>query len=407
MRREDECLTRFCEWEFHNVKDDGTFMYLYEYQKDGRYFAQVASGFEEAAADELRSLGATGIDPSLRGLHFSADPSTLYAINYQTRLVTRILAPLASFQCRDRTDLYRAARAIPWHSIFSIKHTFGVFANVSGNRQLNHSKFAALCVKDAVADAFRQETDRRPDVDRFKPDLWINLHLVNDRATISLDTSGGSLHRRGYRRQSVKAPMQETLAAAIVAASQWHGERPLYDPMCGSGTLLCEALMRVCRIPAGYMRGHFGFRFLPDYDRKSWEQVKRAADRKVVPLKPGLICGSDIDPQAVRAAGANLRALPGGDVVSLLRADIYHLKELENRTILCNPPYGLRLDGEAGLGSFYKSLGDFLKQRCKGSEAYIYFGNREMLKRIGLRPAWKKPLRNADLDGRLAKFELY
>ena len=382
-------------------------MYTYEYQKKGRYFAQVAGGFEEAAADELRSLDATAIEPSLRGLHFSADRTTLYAANYQTRLITRILAPLASFRCRDRTDLYGAARSIPWHSIFSLKHTFGVFADVSGNRNLNHSKFAALCVKDAVADLFRDRKGRRPDVDRFKPDIWINLHVANDRAVISLDTSGGSLHRRGYRHRSVKAPMQETLAAAVVRASEWHGERPLHDPMCGSGTLLCEALMHLCRIPAGYLRSGFGFQFLPDFDPKCWEQVKQAADRKMIPLEKGLISGSDIDGQAVSSAGANLKTLPGGGNVSLSRADIYHLKDLENRTIVFNPPYGLRLDEEAELGSFYKNLGDFLKQRCKGSTAYIYFGNREMLKRIGLRPAWKKPLRNADLDGRLAKFELY
>ena len=138
-----------------------------------------------------------------------------------------------------------------------------------------------------------------------------------------------------------------------------------------------------------------------------WERVKRAADRKMVSLPPGLIAGSDIDPHAIRSARANLSTLPGGEAVSVTRADVNDLKGLENRLIVCNPPYGLRLSGESDINAFYKALGDFLKQRCKGSEAYIYFGNREMLKQIGLRPKWKKPLRNAELDGRLAKFELY
>lgn len=382
-------------------------MYPYDYQKNSRYFAQVAGGFEELAAEELTVLGAEDAVSSLRGVSFTADRSTLYAINYQARLLTRVLAPLASFRCADRIDLYRAAAAIPWQTIFTLEQTFGVTANVTGNRNLNHSKFAALCVKDAVADAFREKKGKRPNVDRFSPDLWINLHIAGDRAIISLDTSGGSLHRRGYRRRSVQAPMQETLAAAVVAASGWTGERPLYDPMCGSGTLLCEALMRLCRIPAGYLRDRFGCRFLPDFDPERWEQVKRAADRKIVPLKTGLVSGSDIDSRAVRSAGANLRTLPGGGTVPVSRADMFRLQDLQNRTIVCNPPYGLRMGGEDNLGAFYKAFGDFLKQRCKGSAAYIYFGNRDMLKRIGLRPAWKKPLRNADLDGRLAKFELY
>jgi len=381
-------------------------MHPLQYQQNQRYFAQTAEGFEAPATQELAALGATAIEPGFRGLHFSADSATLYRVNYQARLLTRVLAPLAVFRCKNRDDLYREARRIDWPGLFSVEHTFAVLANVNANPGLTHSKFAALCLKDAVADAFRERGGRRPDVDRDQPDIWLNLYIEKESATISLDTSGGSLHRRGYRREGVAAPMQETLAAAMVAASGWQGQKPLYDPMCGGGTLLCEALMHLGAIPAGYLRSKFGFAFMPDFDAALWQRVKRAADAGIRVPEAGLIAGSDIDGAAVKAARINCRSLPGGQAIQLAQADLHDLPDLENRVIVCNPPYGIRL-ADADLDAFYKELGNFLKRRCKGSEAYIYFGNREMLKRIGLRPAWKRPMRNAGLDGRLAKFEMY
>ncbi|MBW1759139.1 MAG: class I SAM-dependent RNA methyltransferase, partial [Deltaproteobacteria bacterium] len=182
---------------------------------------------------------------------------------------------------------------------------------------------------------------------------------------------------------------------------------PLYDPMCGSGTLLCEALMKTCRIPAGFLKKNFGFCFLPDFNKGLWESIKKRADEKIRPLPSELIAGSDIERMAVNAAKTNCRILPGGEMIKICRTDFKDISNLENSVILCNPPYGIRLKKEEDLGEFYKNFGDFLKQRCKGSQAYIYFGNREMLKKIGLKPAWKKPIRNAGLDGRIAKYELY
>ncbi len=381
-------------------------MHPLQYQQTQRYFAQTAEGFEAPATQELAALGATAIEAGFRGLHFSADPATLYRVNYQARLLTRVLAPLAVFRCKNRDDLYRETRRIDWPGLFSVEHTFAVLANVNANPGLTHSKFAALCLKDAVADAFRERGGRRPDVDRDDPDIWLNLYIEKESATISLDTSGGSLHRRGYRRERVAAPMQETLAAAMVAASGWQGQKPLYDPMCGGGTLLCEALMHLGAIPAGYLRPKFGFQFMPDFDAQLWQRVKGAADAGIRAPEAGLIAGSDIDGAAVKAARVNCRTLPGGEAIQLIQADLHALPDLENRVIVCNPPYGIRLE-DSNLGAFYKELGNFFKRRCKGSEAYIYFGNREMLKQIGLRPAWKRPMRNAGLDGRLAKFEMY
>ncbi len=380
---------------------------MFQYQDSRRYFAQVAEGFEEGAARELADLGAQRVEPGFRGLYFRADPGTLYAVNYRSRLASRILAPLASFSCRDRGELYRAAKAVDWPALFSADDTFAIHANVSGNAELRNSLFAAQCLKDAVADRFTEKFGRRPSVDRLNPDVWLNLHIERSRATVSLDTSGGALYRRGYRREPVAAPLQENLAAAMVSLSGWDGSRPLYDPMCGSGTLLCEAAMAYGRIPAGFLRQAFGFRFLPDFDAALWERVKRRADADIRALPRHLVAGSDIDPAAVKAARANCGLLPGGGAILISCMDYNAIPALEDRVILCNPPYGIRMSTEADLGGFYKLLGDFLKRRCTGSEAYLYFGNRDMLKQIGLKPAWKKPLRHAGLDGRVAKFELY
>ncbi len=380
---------------------------MFQYQQTKTYFAQIADGFEALAQNELQTLGATQVNPAYRGIYFTAGPDALYGINYQSRLISRILAPLRSFKCADRTDLYQGAKSINWDSLFSLGQTFGIFSNVSDNENLRHSKFAALCVKDAVVDQFRERYGERPNVDKTDPDVWIHLLVNKAKGTISLDTSGGSLHKRGYRKESVAAPMKETLAAAMVALSGWKGDRPLYDPMCGSGTLLCEAMMVAGRMPAGYLRPKFGFRHLPDYDKDLWLKVKKQADANIRRIEKGVVDGSDIAHRCTKAAKTNCSRLPGGSAVRIVRRDFNDIERLENHVILCNPPYGVRLRNADELGTFYKSLGDFLKRRCKGSQAYIFFGTREMIKKIGLKPSWKKPMRNAGLDGRVVKYELY
>jgi putative N6-adenine-specific DNA methylase len=379
---------------------------VFAYQQNQRYFAQIAAGLEESGAEELQKLGAVAIRLSFRGLYFEADKASLYRINYQSRLVTRVLAPLLAFPCHTADRLYRQARQIPWREVMDVNQTLAVFANLS-NSHIRHSQYAALCLKDAIVDYFREDGGRRPDVRRIDPDVGINLFIENNRAVISLDTSGGSLHRRGYRRQGVEAPMQETVAAAIIQWTGWNGSRPLVDPMCGSGTLLAEALMHYSGIPAAFLRRRFGFEQLPDFDRRLWSAVKISADRRIRPLPAGLIAGSDVAAEAVESARANLQKLPHGATVPIERMDYRRRRDLPERVIVCNPPYGMRLQPRAGLEEFYRTLGDFLKQGCTGAVAYIYFGDREMLKHIGLKPAWKRPLMNGGIDGRLAKFEMY
>ena len=326
---------------------------MYKYQEYLRYFAQLAGGLEALGAEELVELGAREPATAYRGCYFDADAATLYRINYQSRLATRVLAPLTSFGCHNPDYLYRTLYGFDWTDFMGVDDTFAVFANVS-NSKIRHSKYAALRVKDAIVDRFRETHGRRPNVDTRDPHVWFNLHLENNHATLSLDTSGGSLHRRGYRQAAGTAPMQETVAAAIIRLSGWDGERPLYDPMCGSGTLLAEALMHGCRIPAGYLRERFGFEALPDFEAALWQQVKAAADAQMRALPEGRIAGSDLDPDMVAAARQNLAALPFGERVQVRVADVLKLDGFDGTTLVTNPPYGLRMGDSRAAGAFMK-----------------------------------------------------
>ena len=379
---------------------------MFSYQKNNRFFAQIADGFSDAAADELSELGASKIDRVYRGLHFSADHEALYRINYQSRLCSRLTAPLITFDCHSSKYLYLTASKIPWQELLDTRNTFAIKATVNKSK-INHSQYAALCLKDAIVDYFKQKNGTRPSIDRRTPDLWLDLYINNNRATISLDLSGGSLHRRGYREDAVEAPMQETLAAAIIRLSEWQGERPLIDPMCGSGTILAEALMHYCHIPASQLRPHFGFEMMPDFQKKIWQKVKAAATDNIIPLPAGLISGSDIFKPATLTAGNNLANLPGGRKVIIKAMPFQDIEALTNTTIICNPPYGLRMGNSTEAAALIEEFGNFLKRKCTGSTAYIYLGQKQLLKSVGLHPSWKKPLKAGGLDGVLAKYVLY
>jgi len=379
---------------------------MFQYQINHRFFAQVPEGIEELAGQELTELGAERVRTSYRGVFFDAGKADLYRINYGARLTTRVLAPLITFRCHNPDYLYRKSKEILWEDFFSPEHTFAVFANVTHSK-IHHSRYAALRLKDAVVDSFRERFSRRPSVKKIDPDVWIGLYIENDKATVSLDTSGGSLHRRGYREEGGRAPMQEITAAAMIRLSEWDGSKPLYDPMCGSGTLLSEALMAYCRIPGSHTRERFGFQFLPDHDEPLWLAVRKELDGAIREPAHGLLSGSDIAGEAVTSARKNMMDLPYGDRVGLRVVDFRTLPDLPDRVILCNPPYGIRLDRDRDLGPFYRDLGDFLKRRCRGSSVFIYFGNRAWIAHVGLKPSWKKVLKSGGLDGRLLKYEIY
>jgi len=376
---------------------------MYDYQKNRTFTAQMADGIEDLVRTELGELGASNFETGFRFVRFTADDQTLCRVVYRSRLITRVLAPLTRFPCLTDKALYSGAQDLRWSDFLNPDMTFAVFANVSKSA-IGHSQYAALKLKDAVADWFRDRTGRRPSVDPREPDVWLHLHIHEDTATISLDASGGSMHRRGYRVQSIDAPMAETVAAAMIRMSGWNGRTPLIDPMCGSGTILCEALMHSVGLPAGLLRTNFGFLHLPDFPVQIWDHEREAdpAGELEADLR-----GGDIDPAAVEATRANLSRLPGGDEVIVGRKDFFERRDLAGTTIVCNPPYGIRMGRGEDMGDWFKKFGDHLKRHCRESEAYVYFGDRALLKRIGLRPEWRKPLRNGGLDGRLAKFVMY
>jgi len=378
----------------------------YLYQKSNTYFAQVADDIKDIAENEIISLGARDTRPAYRGISFKADLNTLYNINYCSRLVSRLLAPLIRFDCHSEHYLYKTALRIRWEDFLIPSMTFAVFSSVA-NSTIKHSRYAALCLKDAVVDYFKENFNERPSIDTSHPDLWLNLHIENNEAIISIDTSGGSLHRRGYRKDTVATPMIETLAAAIIQYSGWDRITPVYDPFCGSGTLLCEAYLYSSNTPAGILRQKFGFERMPDFDRGIWLQVKKVAERKIEPIVRGLISGSDISPEAARYAANNCSVLDRKKVIDISNKDVFGIEAIKDKIIICNPPYGIRTDRNADLMGFYTRFGDFLKQRCKGSTAYVYFGERKYIKTMGLKPSWKRPLSNGGLDGRLVKYEMY
>lgn len=378
----------------------------YTYEKESLYFAQVSESVKKEAADELRELGAQHINERFRGIRFSCDQRTFYKIIYMSRLLSRVLAPLKTFACCDTDELYKHVKKIKWEQFLSPKSTFAVVANVS-NSGITHSKFAAYRVKDAIVDYFSDRSGKRPNVDTDDPDLVINLHVKEDTADISIDASGGALHRRGYREETVSAPMQETVAAAMIRLSGWDGTTGLHDPMCGSGTILCEALMHNSRIPAGIFRKKFGFQKLPDFNQEQWESVKAEADAGIIETPKGLISGADLSEQAVNASKTNLMGLHYGNRVEIHRQDIATAGPFHNMMIITNPPYGIRMGKGTDLKRFYKELGDFFKQKCKGSDAYVYFGDPVFIKSVSLKPSWKKELRLGGLDGRLVKYALY
>lgn len=378
---------------------------MYEYQSKG-YFAQVPGLMEELCEQELIESGAANTKTTYRGVYFNADKETLYKINYTSRLLSRVLAPLKIFHCNNTNVLYKTGLQIQWEDFLSVEKTFSISASVSKSN-INNSLFASQRLKDAIADYFRSKYDKRPSVETVNPDVRFNLHIEKDEAVISLDTSGESLHKRGYRLLAGEAPMQETLAAAIIKLSGWDGENPLWDPMCGSGTILCEALMHHCRIPAQKLRKKFGFFNLPDFDKKIWESVKEYYDKAIRPLKKGIISGSDKSQKMLEVAKENLSRLPYSDAVDLRCHPFQHVKKFENGTIITNPPYGIRLGEIEKVKELYKELGDFLKSDCNGTSAFIYTGDPSLRKSIGLRTSRRVPLVNGKLEGVLFQIDSY
>ena len=291
--------------------------------------------------------------------------------------------------------------------MFSVDKTFSISASVSNSR-ITNSLAASQYLKDGIVDYFRVVNNgKRPDVNIENPDIQFNLHIEQNVATISLDTSGKSLHKRGYRLLAGEAPMQETLAAALIGISKWNGETPLCDCMCGSGTILAEALMHYCRIPAQISRTNFGFFYMPDFNINIWQKINDECDKEMRYLPKGLIRGSDKSEKALSNARENLSHLPFSDAVDLSCHSFQEIEQFENGTLVTNPPYGIRLGNNAEAKKLFTELGDFLKQKCKGTSAFIYTGDPSLRKSIGLKTTRRIPLVNGKLKGVLLQIDSY
>lgn len=379
---------------------------MFEYQKSKKYFAQVPGMMEELCEKELLELGATNTKTSYRGVYFDAEIETIYKINYTARMLSRVLAPLKTEKCDDAKQLIKIAQKIRWEELMSLNDTFAITCSVAKSKVTN-SLYASQCLKDGIADYFRERFGRRPDVSVSNPDVRLNLHIEEDIAVISLDTSGESLHKRGYRLLAGEAPMQETLAAAMIRLSKWDGEKPLWDCMCGSGTIICEALMHYCKIPAQHLRKKIGFMNMPEFSKDNWLELKEKIDKDIRPLPKGLIKGSDKSQKMIDVAKDNLSRLPFSENIELKCIPFDHVSSFEDGLLITNPPYGIRLGERDEVEILYKELGDFIKKNCRGTSAFIYTGDPSLRKSIGLKTTRRIPLVNGKLEGVLLQIDSY
>lgn len=378
---------------------------MFEYQKNNRYLATISNGLEAEGAKELTELGAEDITESYRVVHFCATPVALMRITVMNRLFSRVLAPLAKFRCYSDDDLYKYAyHNVEWDELMHPEETLSIFANV-GNSNITNSHYTALNLKDAIADYFRDKYGRRPDVDRDDPDVEISVGVFKNEATISLDVGRGALHKRGYRVRGYDAPLKENLAAALLRISGWDGTKPLYDPFCGSGTILAEAGLLYCNMPPASLNNEWGFYRLPEFDEQQWECLKDEIRSAIRPLPKGLIFGSDFSSRAVSIAYENLEYLPFCDEISINQED-FRDKSIENAVIVCNPPYGIRLDEVNNVKKLLKEFGDFLKHNCQGSTAWILVGDKDLVTSIGLRPSRKVIIYNGDIECRFVEIKV-
>jgi putative N6-adenine-specific DNA methylase len=366
--------------------------------------AKTMKGLEQLLAMEIKSLGGENIRKGVRVVYFDGDKELLYRVNFQSRLALRVLKPFYEFRARDENELYNGAYNIDWSSMLSNEKTFAI-DGVLNSRYFNHSRYVALRVKDAIADQFRAKTGKRPNVDPDDPDIRINLHISDDRCTLLLDSSGESLHKRGYREATHEAPLNEVLAAGIIMLSGWDRQSPFIDPMCGSGTIPIEAAMMAWNIPPGIYRKQFAFEKWPDFDDgllgRIYNQEHPEPDEKPV------IIGSDISAGAVGIARTNAgNAFLGKKIGFKISSFESLVPPVGHGVLVTNPPYGERIKQE-NLKAFHSVMGDVLKNRYPGYTAYILSSNMDALKFTGLRPEKKTVLFNGALKCRLVKFSIY
>ncbi len=373
--------------------------------QDTSFLAKTFYGFEPLLEKELRKLGAKNIKSINRAVSFEGDLGFLYKANLSLRTALRILMPIGCFHVKNQTDLYRAIDRIDWSKWFSAEQSFIIDVTLFSDH-FNHSLFVAQKAKDAIVDQFSKREGKRPSVTTENPDIRIQLHLQGDQLTISLDSSGNSLHQRGYRIETNIAPINEVLAAGMLLHSGWEGKTYFYDPMCGSGTLAIEAAMIACNIPPSLNRTTFSFMNWKNFDTELFELIRNSCLSKVREFR-GHIYASDKAPSAVRKTQENIENAGLEEYISVVRSDFFFADRPSEVPlhIVFNPPYGERLPIDADV--FYGKIGDTLKKEYQGCEAWFITANIEALKSVGLRPSRKIKMFNGKLESRLVSYELY
>lgn len=367
--------------------------------------AKTIFGLENVLAEELKKLNAQKIEIGNRAVFFEGDKELMYKANLYLRTTLRVLKPIEKFYVRSDNALYKNIKKIKWDNYFSVDETFSI-DSVVHSKYFNHSKYVSLKAKDAIVDQYREQTGKRPNVELDDPTIKINIHIYDDECTVSLDSSGDSLHRRGYRKSANLAPLSEVLAAGLIYLSGWDQKSNFTDAMCGSGTILIEAGLIAANKAPGLIRKKFGFMNWKDYDVELWNKLLKEAGQKITPIN-FKITGSDINKETINIAKENitLAGLDKNIIISVKPFSESKPPEGEG-TLIINPPYGERMK-EDDIIEFYKMIGDTLKQNYTGYDAWIISSNKEALKYLGLRTSKKLSLQNGPLEVKFHKYEMY
>lgn len=367
--------------------------------------AKTFYGFEEVLVRELRDLGAGRVEQGVRSVSFEGDLGFLYKANLCLRTALKVFRPIASFRVFNEKDLYEQVYALKWDKIFDSEKTFAI--NTTMNTKIfTNSMFVSLKAKDAIVDKFRRVAGKRPNVNSQNPDIRINIHISKNKCTVSLDSSGESLHQRGYRRVTNIAPINEVLAAGMIKLTGWNGDTDFFDPMCGSGTLLIEAAMIACNIPANINRTEYSFFHWNDFDEELYGKIRDVSMKKIRPFNHQIF-GYDKAPSAIRKAQENIDFANLNEFITLSRKDFFRTERPKSSKLFMvfNPPYGERLQIDAD--DFYAKIGDTLKKEYPNTSAWFLTSNLEALKKVGLKPSRRIKLYNGKLESRLVHYEMY
>jgi len=366
--------------------------------------AKTFQGLEEVLAEELTNLGADNIQIGRRMVSFTGDKEMMYRANFCLRTAIRILKPIKQFNAKDADEVYSQIKKIKWEDYLDADKTFAVDAVVFSD-EFRHSKFVAYKVKDAIVDYFKELNGKRPSVRINKPDVLLNIHIAQNRCTLSLDSSGESLHRRGYRQEAVEAPLNEVLAAGMILMTGWHGQCDLIDPMCGSGTIPIEAALIARNIAPGVFRKEFAFERWKDFDQEMFDNIYNddSQEREFTHR----IFGFDNNPQANEIAIRNVKAAGlSKEIILKLQPFQQFEKPKENAIIVMNPPYGERISTRDLLG-LYQMIGERLKHAFTDQDAWILSYREECFDQIGLKPSRKIPLFNGALECEFRKYQIF